>query len=101
MRPIEVIVSDRQTSATRAPSFRARVFAGPDLCRSATPIYEAARALIDLGHDPESLMAAYHEEGLRQINKPQMLVYLARWAVSEGQAGLRLVNWQPRPELEA
>lgn len=93
---IEIIVSDRQTHPNQAPNFRTRVFAGPDLCRSRTPIYDSARALLDMGHSPDELLVAYHQSTLTRINKPVPIGELAKWMVSESnKGGLRLRKWEP------
>lgn len=99
--PLECILSDPQTRAGKPPSFRVRVFAGPELCRSSQPIYDGARALLDLGYEPEDLVTFWHEHPLTRINKPQCIVYLARWMVSDGAKGMRLEKWKPHPRQNA
>lgn len=90
-----VTIANRRLHKERAPSFDA-LLGGEVLCHSATPIYGAARALLERGHDPAELMTARHQARPHDSIKPTPVGELANWTVEEGnKGGLALRKWRP------
>lgn len=90
-----IVILDRpETCPTRAPTFEARINRTV-LCRSSTPIYDAARALLARGVDPTHLMTARHRDRATNIVRPAPIGELAKWSVIEPQAGgLRRIRFK-------
>lgn len=95
---IRVILSEERRTAKKAPSFLAS-WEGMPLCRSSQPILEAARELERKGYGHE-LMTARHAGKECDSIKPALVGDLAKLTISEGESGLKLAEWKPRPELE-
>lgn len=60
------------------------------------PLFDGARALLALGHDPAEVVAARHA-GSDTIAMHGTLGDLARWTIEErDQGGMRRALWKPR-----
>lgn len=69
---------------------------GTVIVRSRQPIYDGARALLKLGHDPEELLRVRREGRDSDVIDPAPIGGLAKWTVSEtDKGGMRLRLWEP------
>ena len=93
-----VIVSNSRLSANRAPAYAAYLD-GEYLCRSAQPLFEAARVLLEIGYSPITLLTTRHEGCPFDSFVPAPIGVLAKRTVKErAQGGLSIERWRPFEE---
>lgn len=88
---IEITLSEARPGVFRADSTEYG-----SLSCSRTPFYDAARALLKFGVDPETEIVARHE-GSETVAMRGTVGELAQWTVEESDArGLQKRKWKPR-----
>lgn len=68
------------------------------VARTTTPLFDAARAFMALGHDPEALVQMARKGTPERVDMSGRLGALARLTVHEPANGSpRIVRWRPSP----
>lgn len=95
---LRVIMHGEKAQGKRAPTFDAYLDE-QFICRSSQVIYDAARALLEMGYDPEEILTARHVNSENDSFVPKPIGEWAKWTVVEkNKGGLELREWAPHPD---
>lgn len=94
---LRVIMHGEKAQGKRAPTFDAYLDE-QFICRSSQVIYDAARALLEMGYDPDEILTARHANSENDSFIPKPIGEWAKWMVQESdKGGMTLRRWAPHP----
>ena len=96
---IRLILREPRCRKNAAPTFEAvREDTGEVVVRSGQPLYDGARALLEAGLPPGTLLTMRHVSSANDSWVPTRIDELAKWTVKESnRGGLTRRRWQPHP----